>query len=515
MRRLTQRATRGLAAAPATLAAIVLAACAVGPSTRVVTAVAPVVARNNTPAPATARTLLDSLDRARTADPQGNPAPAADSAGAPALRPIPTPGRLTLDRNGDLAWLDVLRDSQLVALVTEAVANNQDVREAQGRLREYRALVGVARSALFPDISANAGASRNQAALGPQVFKYDAVRVTADLAWELDFWGRIRRQTEAARFDAGAREEELRATTLTLVGDVATAYLQLRELDESVRIADQTLASRRATLDLARQRFRQGVTSELDVAQFEAELADPATRVADFARQRAQIENRLALLLGRAPGGVARGRPLEEVVRGVAVPDSVPGELVARRPDVRAAERGLRASVARIGAASAARLPTISLGGQYGTQRPDFSRLFGRTGEVYALQAGVSVPLFTGGRLRGEVRAAEARADQTRAQYERTVLNALRESNDALAGARLTRDQLVAQATQVRALGRAFFLADRRYRSGISSYLEVLDAQRQLFTAQLALVQVERQYLVSTVDLYRALGGGWTGATTR
>ena len=504
-------ATRG-----AILATILLDACAVGPSTRVTTTVAPVLARTNTPTPATARALLDSLDAARAADlaarPAGGAMPAADFAGAPTSRPLAVPARPAVDPARDLAWLDVLRDPQLVAFVTEAVTNNQDLREAQGRVREYRAQLGVARSGFLPQITAGVATSRNQAAFGPQVVGFDAVRATTDLSWELDFWGRLRRQTEAARFDLGAREADVRATTLTLVGDVATAYLQLREFDESVRIADETLASRRATLDLARRRYRQGVTSELDVVQFEAELADPAARVADFTRQRAQAENRLAVLLGRVPGPVARGRPLEEIVHAVRVPDSLPGALIARRPDVIAAERGLRASVAGIGAASASQLPAITLGGQYGTQRPDFTRLFGRAGEVYTLQAGVSVPLFTGGRLRNQVRVAEARADQTRARYQRTVLTALQESNDALAGARSGRDQLVAQATQARALGRAYFLAERRYQSGVSSYLEVLDAQRRLFAAQLALVQVQRQYLVSTVDLYRALGGGWGGA---
>ena len=512
MRRLTPSTPRGLPAAAALLTALVLAGCAVGPSPRVSTGVGPVLARSNTAAPSAARTLLDSLDAARAADPAGGPTPATDSAGAPASRPLPVPARLALDPARDLAWLDVLRDPQPVAFVTEAVAHNPDLREAQGRVREFRAQLGGARSGFFPQLSATGTTSRNQVAFGPQVVGFDAVRATADLSWELDFWGRIRRGAEAARFDLGAREEDVRATTLTLVGDVATAYLQVREFDESVRIADETLASRRATLDLARRRFRQGVTSELDVAQFEAELADPATRVADFTRQRAQAENRLALLLGRSPGPVARGRSLEATVASVRVPDSLPGALVARRPDVLAAERGLRASVARVGAASASRLPAVTLGGQYGTQRPDFARLFGRAGEVYAAQVGVSVPLFTGGRLRGEVRAAEARADQTRARYDRTVLTALREASDALAGARYGRDQLVAQATQARALGRAFFLAERRYRSGVSSYFEVLDAQRRLFAAQLALVQVQRQYLVSTVDLYRALGGGWGGA---
>jgi multidrug efflux system outer membrane protein len=223
-----------------------------------------------------------------------------------------------------------------------------------------------------------------------------------------------------------------------------------------------------------------------------------------------QQEHALALLLGREPGPVPRGGTLEDAVKAVQVPDSVPGILIARRPDVMAAQRRLQSATARIGVAIGNRLPSIMLGGSYGAQKPDFNGLFDRSGELYTAQVGISIPLFTGGRLANQERAARAAADEARGQYEQTVLNALREASDALAGVRLNRDQLVAQATQAQALQRAFTLAQERYRSGIASYLEVLDAQRSFFTAQLALVQVQRQYLVSTVELYRALGGGWT-----
>jgi len=298
---------------------------------------------------------------------------------------------------------------------------------------------------------------------------------------------------------------------LTLVSDVATTYLQLRASDANVRIAEATRASRDTTLELARRRFAQGLISELDVRQFEAEVADPAARVAQFALQRDQQENALSLLLGQAPGVIVRGRPLEDVVQAVAVPDSIPGDLITRRPDVMRAQRDLQAAVARIGVAMASRLPTITLSGSYGAQRPNLGTLFTPQGEIYTLQAGVSLPLFTGGRLRDQERAAQSRADEARAQYEQTVLGALREASDALASVRLDRDQLVAQETQTRALGIAASIAERRYASGVSSYLEVLDAQRSLFTAQLSLVQAEQQYLAATVELFRALGGSWTG----
>ena len=504
----------------ALISAWTLAACAVGPSTHINTAVAPSVVQPDAATPSGTRTLLDSLAAARAED-LANPGvrpttgtapgtgPAVNPAGGDSSRRLWHPTRLAVDTARDLRWLDVLRDPQLVALVNTAVANNRDLRVAQARVREYRAALGAARGEFFPQVTGVATRSTNQTAFGPILLKYNATQIVGDASWELDFWGRIRRSTEAARFDLGVYQEDVRATTLTLVSDVATAYLQIRELDANLAVADQTVASRRTTLEIARRRFQQGVTSELDVRTFEAELADPAVRVATFALQRAQQENQLAQLLGAGPSPVPRGRPLGEIVEAVTVPDSVPGTLIAGRPDVRAAARALQASVARIGVAVADRLPTISITGDYGTLQPGYNNLFRKSGEVYALQAGLSVPLFTGGRLANEERAARARSEEARGQYDQTVLTALREASNALAGVRLGRDQLVAQATQVQALARAFAIAQARYRSGISTYLEVLDAQRQLFTAQLTLVQDERQYLVSTVDLYRALGGGW------
>ena len=233
---------------------------------------------------------------------------------------------------------------------------------------------------------------------------------------------------------------------------------------------------------------------------------------AQFALQRRQQENALSLLLGEPPGEIPRGRPLQEVIQSVTVPDSLPGALIARRPDVMRAQRELQASLARIGVAVANRLPTITVAGEYGAQRPQFNKLLSGQGDIYTVQAGLSFPLFTGGRLLNEQRAARARADESKAQYQQTVLVALSESADALAGVRLGRDQLVAQQTQARALAIAAGIAERRYASGVSSYLEVLTAEQSLFNAQLNLVQVEQQYLAATVQLYKALGGNWGSA---
>jgi len=480
------------------IAAAILEGCAIGPSTSVRPPTYPAPRVADSLPGGSARGFFDSLAAARARGDTGVPV-------IPAARP------LVLDPSSDQAWLDVLGDSAVVRLVRQAVANNRDFQVATARVREYRALLGVARSDLFPQINLNGVASKNQVVFGSfGSLKYDVVRVTGDLSWELDFWGRIRRQTQAASFDLKGRQEDERAAVVSLVGDVVTAYLELRELDRAAEISQQTLESRRATLNLAQRRFAQGVISELDVRQFEAEAAASATRVADFARLRSEKEHQLNILLGEAPGPVIRGASLEQAVRSVQVPDSIPSTLLLRRPDVMRAERDLQAATARVGLAIGNMMPRVMLTGQYGRQHPGFDSLFAKANEVYVGQIGVSLPIFTGLRNENQVSAARARADQARSRYEQAVLQAFREGDDALVGLRLSRDQLTAQETQTQALARAYALAMQRYDNGISSYLEVLDSQRALFTAQLALVAQERQYLVQTVRLYRALGGSWT-----
>jgi multidrug efflux system outer membrane protein len=338
---------------------------------------------------------------------------------------------------------------------------------------------------------------------------FDALRATADIAWELDFWGRARHGQEAFGADLAAQEAAERATVLTLVSDVASGYLQLLELDEERAISERTLASRRAMLDLARQRFAQGITSELDVRQFEAQLAVPTGRLAQVTRLRAQQEHALNVLLGEAPTAVQRGGSLLAATRAVFVPDSMPASLLDRRPDVAQAERAVAAATARAGIAEAARLPSVSITSFYGSQSSAANRLFTPGTTVYTLQAGVSFPLYTGGRLKNEAAAAQARADQAKAAYEKTALTALREAGDAIVAARTTRDEVTAAETQVAALGRALDLATLRYQAGVSSYLEVLDAQRSQYDAELALAQTRLRQLVATVQLYKALGGAW------
>lgn len=485
----------------AALLLLAAAGCAVGPHYHP-EAVVPASTRVGAAASSdSARAFFDSLATARDNDTLSAP----DGALA---------ARLVLpDSLASLAWLDIFHDSTVVELVKTALSQNRDLQTAVARIREFRAEVGVARAPLFPGVTANGSASTNQVALGSfPPTSYDAFRVAGDVAWELDFWGRTRRGVEAARADLASDEARERAVVLSLVSDVATGYLQLLELDQERAIAERTLASRQAMLGLARLRFNQGLTSELDVRQFEAQVAVPAATLAQTERLRAEQEHALSLLLGEVPSTVARGGTLAHAVSALSVPDSLPATLLERRPDVQQAERALAAATARIGVAEASRLPTISISGYYGSQAPKAGDLFTSGSEIYQALAGISLPLFTGGRLVNETRVARARADQARSQYEQSVLLALREASDALIGVRTSRDQVVAQQTQAQALRRALQLAELRYRTGVASYIEVLDAQRSLFDAELGLSQAQLRQLAAAVQLYRALGGSWPAA---
>ncbi len=387
------------------------------------------------------------------------------------------------------------------------------MRVAVATISEFRAQYGVAKGDFFPQITLNAQGGRTKTvltalgALGSVSF--NELTATANLSWELDFWGRIRRSTEAARNDLLAQRENQRAVVLTLVSDVANSYLQLRQLDLALEISQRTLAANRETFRLARRRFDQGLISELDVRQFESEVASPAASVALLEGQITQTENQLSLLVGSNPRSIPRGRPLTEVLGELTVPSVLPSSLLDRRPDVRQAEALLHAATARIGAAKGDLFPKLMVTGDYGTFGSSVDDLFKNNSEIYQIFGGVSMPLFTGGKVGKQVDVARARAEQSRYSYEQTVLTALREVEDAVAGVRASRNQVAAQQTQVDALRRALRLAEMRYQSGASSYLDLLDAQRSLFGAELSLAQVQGQQATAAVTLYRALGGGW------
>ncbi|HEX4562733.1 MAG TPA: efflux transporter outer membrane subunit [Gemmatimonadales bacterium] len=486
-----------------TLFTLLLAAgCAVGPGYHPSPVVAPSSQVGAASYSDTAKAFYDSLAGARAQD------------STPAYGALPlAPRRVRADSIADLAWLDILQDSTLNALVQIALRQNRDLATAKARVQEFRADVGLARAPLFPSLTGNGSASKNQVAFGPQVFQYNAIRVTADVAWELDFWGKTRRGMQAANADLAAQDAVEQETVLSLVSSVAIGYLQLLELDQEAQVSAHTLQTSQATLDLARQRYARGIISELDVRQFEAQVAAPAVRLAQVEQIRAQTEHALNVLLGQGPTVIPRHGALSEAARAVTVPDSLPSTLLARRPDVRQAERAYRAANARAGQAFAQQLPIIMFTGSYGSQAATSNGLFKPQSDIYVAQLGISIPLFAGGARSSTTAAANARAEQARNQYEQTVLRALQDAGDALSGARAARDQVAAAETQAIALRRAYDLAQVRYRSGIANYLEVLDAERSLFTAELTLSQAELGQLTAAVQLYKALGGSWSGTT--
>ena len=487
-----------------------MAACAAGPGYRRPGLGMPAGWRRTAASQDSLRPFYDSLRTSRdTLLPPG-----ADTARVPFAYDT-APAGASGDTAVALRWLDLVQDSVLRQLVDTALQDNRDVRTAVAAIDEFRARYRATRGALLPELTGNGEAGRNElvfGTFGAQTF--DVYRATADLSWELDLLGRVRRSTQAARADLTVRQEDRRALELSLISDVATGYVDLREADRNLEIARRTLASRQLTLALARQRLEQGLISELDVRQFEAEVASPAASVADFERQVAQQENALSVLVGRNPGAIARGHSLTDLVARIPVPAGVPSALLEHRPDVRSAEAALRAATARIGVAEAARLPTFIISGQYGTQSTEFSKWFGSGTKIWQAFAGVSVPLFTQGRPGGEqVNVARARAEQARSQYEQIVLVAVRQVEDALVALRTAQDRAAAQQRQVVALRRALELANMRYQNGVSSYLDVLDAQRGLFSAELSLTQAERDQLVAAVQLYKAVGAGWPRST--
>jgi multidrug efflux system outer membrane protein len=409
-----------------------------------------------------------------------------------------------------LAWFDLLVDPALRQLVDISLRENRDVRIALATIEQFRGQFGSTRGGLFPQISATAQAGTNQTVFGSLgTFQYNQLNANVGLQWELDFLGRIRRSIEAAQSDLLAQQDAQRTVVLSLVSNVATSYLQLRQLDLELEIARRTLESNRETLRLARRRFDEGQISELDVRQFESNVAAPAAAVAQLEGQITQQENQLSLLLGRYPGEIPRGRPLPEVLGTLKVPAYVPSTLLQRRPDVLQAESQLHAATARVGVAQGNLLPVFSVTASYGTFSPNSTSLFQSNTEVYQVLGTVSLPIFTGGKVGKQVDVARAIAEQARFNYEKTVLTAVQDVQNAIAGVRASQNQAAAQQTQVDALRRALTLADRRYRAGISSYLDLLNAQQSLFSAELTLAQVQGQEAAAAVALYRSLGGGW------
>ncbi|HSF04805.1 MAG TPA: efflux transporter outer membrane subunit [Methylomirabilota bacterium] len=416
---------------------------------------------------------------------------------------------------GDLAWWQIFQDEALQGLVRTALVENYDLRVAAARVLEARAQVTVNRSFQFPDVSASASAPyvriTEERAPIQQEETFSPLG-TLDLFWEVDLWGRLRRATEAARADLLASEDVQRFVVTTLVSDVATAYFQLRELDLELEISRRTLASRQDSLRLVQLRQQGGVAALIDVRQAEVLLYTAAQTIPDVERRIEQTENLISLLLGRNPNAVPRGRSLLQQLALPSIPAGLPSSLVERRPDIRQAEGQLAAATARIGVAKADYFPRVLLTGAAGGGGVMLNgEWFGPSG-LFAIAPQVSLPIFNTGRIGAGVDSAEARAQQALIRYQQTVQQAFREVSDALVEHRKRQEFRVQQEALVISLRDAARLANIRYRGGVTSYLEVLDTERQLFDAELLLAQAQRDELLAIVRLYRALGGGWASS---
>ncbi len=413
----------------------------------------------------------------------------------------------------NLPWWELLKDEELQKLIRIALEENKDLQRAVASVEEFQARLFISRTDYAPQMSATANApsfGRKSIFLFPGFPNPFNYYLQGNLSWELDIWGRIRRSNEAARGELLAREEGRRAVILQLVGGVAEAYFDLLQFDMQLDIARRTLKSWEESVRIAQARLRQGVISKLDADQFEAERANAAARAAEFERQMVQKENQLSVLLGRVPHQIPRGRSLTEQVLPPAVPPGLPSELLQRRPDIVQAEQTLAAATARIGMAKADRFPKLSITGLLGVASPHLSRLVADETAFGVAGPSVTAPLLNAQILGFQQEANEAQARQAVAQYEQSILVAFREVEDALVAVRTVREQREAQVQQVEALRSALRLATIRYKGGLANYLDVLIAQRNLFEAELALTGTHRLHLVSIVQLYKALGGGWS-----
>ena len=416
----------------------------------------------------------------------------------------------------DVPWWEAFQDPILKGLIQDALGSNYDVRIAAARVQEARANLGVARSDYFPSLDYGVGASRARmlpgvlGGVGAQAPASDLYSATMSMSWELDIWGRIRRSNEAARATLLSTEDARRGVWLTLVSDLAQAYFQLLALDVQLQIARDSTQAYQGTYDLFLDRLNHGIASKLETSRALGALGVAQATIPQLERDIVARENQIRILLGKAPGPIPRGQPMYQQPVVPAVPAGLPSALLERRPDLRQAEQQLVAANARIGVAKAEFFPKLSLTSLFGTASPEMSALTGGTATIWAVAGMFSGPLFNAGRTRGIYRASIAQWEQVRLRYEQAVLTALREVSDALTALAKLTDAEAGQDTAVRALADAVDHATDRYRQGLASYYEVLEAQQQLYPAQITLAQIRQDRLLSYVRLYKALGGGWS-----
>lgn len=412
-----------------------------------------------------------------------------------------------------LGWRQFFPDQRLQGLIETALDNNRDLRSAALRIQEARALYNIQSADLLPTVYAGASAARTRtpAALSPtgNSLISDSYQVGLNpAAFELDFFGRVRSLNDAALAQYLATEEAQRSAQISLVAAVAQAYLTERAFAEQETLAQKTLAGRRTAYDLAQKRFEVGASSALDLRLAETLVQSARVAYATLARQRAQAENALSLLTGAPLAALPPAPTLSEQQIVTDIPPGLPSELLVRRPDIRAAEQRLRAANANIGAARAAFFPRISLTAGLGTASNDLSGLFKSGTQTWTFAPQLLLPIFDAGRNQGNLDLAKVRKNLAVADYEKSIQTAFREVADALVARATLEEQIDAQSKFLDAQAERLKLSDLRYQNGVASSLDVLDAQRELFNAQQALVQARLLRLTNAIDLYRSLGGG-------
>jgi len=410
----------------------------------------------------------------------------------------------------DLPWWQVFQDPQLQELIRTALKQNYDLQLATERINAARAQVSITRSNLFPQVQGKADFLGGKESNFQTTFNF--LTLSADAAFQLDFFGRLRRATEAARAELLATEDAHQTVVLTLVGDVASDYFTLLQLDLALEITHNTVTAQEASVKLTNFRVEHGVGTKLDVLQAQQTLDTANAQIPELERQIAQEENAISILLGNYPQNVPRGRPLVEQPLPPEVPGGLPSALLERRPDIRQAEQILVAANAQIGVAKAQFFPQIALtgsgGGTFGRSSA-FSRLMSSQVGIWSYGANVSQPIFTGGALRGNLKAAESEHQQTLIAYRQTIQRAFGDVSDALIGYQKFHEVRVRQEQTVADLQESVRLSNMRYKGGTTTYLEVLDGQRALFSAELTLAGARGSEYQSLVQLYRSLGGGW------
>ncbi len=433
-----------------------------------------------------------------------------------APEPLPAPQANSF---ADLKWWEVFKDAELQELVKTALQQNYDLRDAVTRVEAAQANLGITRSNQFPQVGASGDVeftrlSRNGSFPLPPSFVQSQNRNWGEasldlLSFEVDLWGRLRRSTEAARANLLSAEENRKAVVVTLVSDVATEYFTLRELDYELEISERTLDTRRDSLQLVQSRRGGGIATLLDLRQAEQLVDTAAETIPSLQQQIEQTENQITLLLGENPGKVVRERSFNEQMLPPEVPAGLPSTLLERRPDIRAAEQNLIAANAQIGVAKAEYFPRLALSGSIGGQSTQLASLFTGPNSAWSFVPQLTQPIFTAGRVRGNVRLARAQRDSALIQYQKTIQTAFTEVSNALIAHQRVRESRVQQEALVTALQDRKRLAYVRYRGGVDTQLNALDADRDLFSAELGLRQIKLSELLSVVQLYKALGGGW------